>query len=241
VCALSAQESKELNGCGVVFKTTKPSFLLGEPVILMCEVENRTEGTMDLDFGADWVDAFDFELAIPHAEAILRDPHLQSGRSGKVRVEIRETCHLPIVLDRFLALNRAGSYNLKCTFRMGEQSVICPLTLKIDPEDGAKLRTALAAMIDVALKDKRKDMEEYYVIKTALPYVHSRAAIPELLRAAQMGLEDAVEALRRIGGSEATAALEQLTKSQNEEIAARAKSQLALMKMAEEGVAGIPK
>lgn len=242
-CVLSALETKELNGCFVTFKTTKPSFILGEPVILMCEVENRTGVAVDVDFGPGWADAFNFELAVPNPTAISRNAHHKQGmsRSGKVRLEAGESCHQPIVLDRFLTLNQAGNYSLKCTFRMGEQSIICPLTLKIDPEDGAKLRATLAAMIDVALADKKKDMEEYYVIKTALAYVHSPAAVPELLRAAQLGLEAALEGLRRTGGAEATQALEQLMRSDNKEIAIKAKGELSLMKMAEKGVAGIAK
>ena len=216
----------------VVFKAQGKSFLLGQPVILECEIRDLRPEAVTIDLGADRLTAFTFS-AIQTNGVVDKGPPPIGGivALGMITIKTNEPYRQQIILDQLLISESIGVHEIDCGLKLRNTTVGNRVSIEITPANDEQLRAYIQSMEKRIEGTRYKD--ESLFLERALSFVHSAAVVPDLKKVveaqAKLGLYEVLKAFRRIGGPSARQALLDLTKSQNQELAVKAGLELKLL------------
>ncbi len=235
----------------VIFSPSKEAFLLGEPVIIDCKIINQTNKDIALILG-EHMPAFEFNYITKSASVTVKLINV-CPLSQIATIKPKTEFNYPIVLDQWLTFTTNGQYEVKCSLRTGakmhndklgnsknalqyhikseEQLLTRTVRIIIKDGDPHELKS-LVKLMTKQIKDSTgidSSQEEFW--GKAMSYFHSTDVIPELKAAASTTYltPEIIKAFRRIGGPEAKQALQELSKSDNDDLASVAKAELYMM------------
>jgi hypothetical protein len=231
--AVARSSQAGANGIHVAFSARKSQFMLGEPIIIDCQITNSSQTVFEfMVFDAPMVtsgafsfeavpgkgtfrtpntEIHDFDERYPDSIVVYRAPRLLSG----------DPLTEAILLNWWLTPEELGHHEVQCSLKSVAGTFTQIVSFESVPTDPAKLCAWVRAAVS-SVQDKPESVLKGDVLDQAIGFVGSPAAIPELRRAAEQGIYTAVEALKRIGGDEATKTLVELSKNADTNLAARA-------------------
>ena len=248
---------KVMNELTVSFQVPKDQHAIGEPVVIVCELINRSPSEVPVELGWGGIANFTFRSPAKDTTIHRRSPVLPAFTvedENKV-IKGRSTLKHRLILDEWISFTKAGSYDVEWAFKRGGVTLSGWFEVRVSQTDAEILRARVRTLVDQMLKaylgaiepprqwarelpselePPSVDLEEFFFLDRALSFVHSPEAIAELKRGAKScphGNYEVVKAFRRIGGEQALRALEELSMSDIEPLRVLAAAELELMKL----------
>ncbi len=213
---------------------------LHEPVVFKYVITNASSRPVAMDLGFDRLGAFEFEAIGPEARRQLGRINLREGasRTETLSVPARASYSQTGVLNEWLDFSKTGPYVITVTFRgrvqqgaalaggLGPQAQV--FSVEVLPRDEARLRAACEALFARVSTCCTQDADDAIA---QLASVRDIVAVPYLEAAlANARTSRFFDVLVEIGGSEVRSALERLSSSPTEWVAAGAKAALKRMR-----------
>jgi hypothetical protein len=225
-----------------VFEFTLPTTTtLGEPLILLARLRNRSPEPITADFGLDDQTLFTFRQTKPDGSTVTVQP--RPPRNGLAflsqhQIARRSTYPAALVLDEWLTFTQLGRHQIDVEFRgavtrlRGGQVAVnraVSLSVEVKQRNAGRLRRRCEQWLEQA--GHQRPGGEARAAEVALSNVIDPVAIPYLEKAIERSNESLFfGTLIKIGGPEVLAVLERLAKSTNQVTAAQARSVLALIR-----------
>lgn len=213
---------------------------VGEPVILDVMIVNKSSGQLTVDLGLSSITGFSFDVVHPNGSRTRRSPLPRAGFQTRGRHSVEPNARRAsfVVVNEWVRFDAPGRYEVAVTFNGavtlagGTPSIRrnAKWDVNLSPRNTARLRERCEEFLATIESDTYDTPGQRAL--AGLTWIRDPIAVPYLVKSAlrrDISLEE-VEALVRIGGPEARAGLEALTKSPNRFTALAAQGGLGRIK-----------
>jgi hypothetical protein len=205
---------------------------LHEPVVVQVTLNNRTTGSVRVDFGGDFVEAFRLSLIGPDGQRRALPPLLRKGIvfGGSVDIAALASYTRPLILNEWISFQTPGAYRVEVSLLGIANSAVASITIL--PRDARRLNTVCAELARNALE--ASSFVEASLLARTLSFAVDPDAVPHLKKVAEEndGLAPtALAGLTRIADRSAIMALHALSNNPSKELSVLARGSLGMIRV----------